>query len=323
MQFIDPVQFLQMEGKSLLEIDDAILLRARKRLMAEFQFSGNGQVVIDGRLVSLAEALQLLDSLADKAVQAHFAGIERHQILKEFLRNPNPKRIEKVAKLPLWDDVAFLAFCSQFLKTSVGEAMAVALKQKNWRGLLLLVMHSTMLEPTDLETAYGPLIRYVGLLGIDLEAASDGDAGSLDIVLAGMHTDLRLMYLLNHLPAQYMSLRNKHALRLKELALSIHESKHPQVPRPLFKILRLLSAGCYLLIDPAIREKLENAWIRTGMHQKPFIFGSGMKYQKPLRPPFSMLGLAGKIGTAVLMAFLALMLVILCIVWVALRTHRH
>lgn len=225
IQFINPVDILNLAATDLTSIDDTVIKRAKKATLAEIDLSDDGFFHYQGRQLTRSDCERVIDELEDRDKLEFYHFIANYPALNKFLINGDESfftgfRHESIYKLP-----AFVKFISPYFAAAYDSAL-----WKAWQQYTRPMNHIIAVDPIvvseDVDNAYRSLrndlnrkiedIRelYTKVEDLEQEVNLKAIAAQADISLDRDR--------LNTLPAYFQDLRNAMVLATRKLAIQIN-----------------------------------------------------------------------------------------------------
>jgi hypothetical protein len=225
MQFINPVEILNLAAADLTTIDDTVIKRAKKAVLAEIDLSDDGFFSYHGQQLTRADCERVIDELEQRDKLEFYHFIANHAALSNFLTKADDTffmsfRYESIYKLP-----EFVRFISPYFAAAYDNAL-----WKAWQQYTAPVNHiiavDPLIVPEDTDNVYKSLrndlnrkiedIRklYAKVEDMEQEVNLKAIAAQADILLDKDR--------LNMLPAYFQDLRNAMVLATRKLSIQIN-----------------------------------------------------------------------------------------------------
>lgn len=233
MAYVNPFDLLEVGAPG--QLDTAQLKREKKRLMAEFELSGEVEIAVGEHRLDKATLLKLFEELEDPEQRSYHAEVAARPMLQKFLTEASLDLFyeAKVGELAgLHPD--FLRWLGSHFAVSFNRRLVHALRQQDLEETQVLCR-----EPLPIPTAYQAACfqdsyRYLHQQVEEVENLAKGiekgkkPSGRVQEVCDEMFIDL-----LNALPAYFDGVRDRYGLALENLALVV-QNQHQRTQLSLF-----------------------------------------------------------------------------------------
>ncbi len=254
IQFINPVDILNLAATDLTSIDDTVIKRAKKATLAEIDLSDDGFFNYHEHQLTRSDCERVIDELEERDKLEFYHFIANYPVLNKFLISGDESfftafRHESIYKLP-----EFVKFISPYFAAAYDSAL-----WKAWQQYTTPIDHIIAVEPIivpdDVDNAYKSLrndlnrkiedIRglYAKVEDLEQEVNLKAIAAQADILLDKDR--------LNMLPPYFQDLRNAMVLSTRKLGIQINNIRgDAAIGRQVIETLK------GVLTDGVTREKL-------------------------------------------------------------------
>ncbi|SHN25487.1 hypothetical protein [Chitinophaga sp. CF418] len=255
MQFINPVEILNLAATDLTTIDDTLIKRAKKAVLAEIDLSDDGFFDYHGQQLTRADCERVIEDLEQRDKLEFYHFIANHAALSKFLINGDESfftafRHESIYKLP-----EFVRFISPYFATAY-DSMLWKAWQRNDGSFSQLTAIDPIIVPDDTETSCktlrNALVRQVEDVLALMDEVKD-TAREIDINAIMARVEILMdKERWNVLPSYFQELRNKMAIALRNLSVEINNTRaNLPVAKQLHQDILLLK------IDGVARETIQ------------------------------------------------------------------
>ena len=205
-------------------ITPAFLRQEKKRLMAEFELEEATVIEVGGRELDKDRVLSLFEELETEDLRQHHLRVFMEAGLMEFLEDASLEYFYNggISQLPAHSD-EFLTFIGPHFSRSFNSRLFNAFRQKDWEEVNLMCKHALPLSAVHKASCYQDTYRQLHAEINELEAyAEELHLGKLPDGKVQDIGDELMIDTLNQLPEYFRSSRDKYALALESVAISIY-----------------------------------------------------------------------------------------------------
>jgi hypothetical protein len=245
MQFLNPIELLELEYAEIASIDSSIIKKAKRKLFAEIDLSDDGHFDYKGILISKTDCEKVIDDLENSDALEFYSHLSSNKALNDFLVNGNDKifksfKQESIYKLPV-----FIRFISPYFAPKFDKAILKAFVDDDEERLRGILRTQNLINIPDLNIAFKGLsieiqdrLQQIDTITQDIKnEESDFIEDDIDNVV-GIVKEAFPTHLLNLLPAYFQSQINKIASSINYLQLAIwNEFNSTSVPLHLLEYL--------------------------------------------------------------------------------------
>ncbi|MCI4669916.1 MAG: hypothetical protein MRZ79_17400 [Bacteroidia bacterium] len=242
MSYTNPFILLELPNPfSPSMITNSFLRMEKKRLMAEFELEEATVIEVGGKEMDKDRVLALFQELEDDSIRQYHLRVFMESGLMEFLEDASLEYFYNggISKLPAHSD-DFLTFIGSHFSTSFNARLHHAYRQKDWEEVELMCKYPLPLSAVHKALCYQDSYRQLHADVTELENyAEDLAAGKIpDGKIQEMGDEL-MIDTLNHLPEYFRSSRDKYALALESVAISVYND-HQRIHLSVFLLRQAL-----------------------------------------------------------------------------------
>ncbi|MEO0898233.1 MAG: hypothetical protein AAFY71_17610 [Bacteroidota bacterium] len=242
MNYINPLIILDLPDPfSPKMIDAAFVKMEKRRLMSEFELEGTTSIDIEGREFDKDTVLKLLDELSDDQLREFHLRIFTEPGLIEFLEDASLEYFFNggIQKLAAHSE-DFLKYVGPFFAQSYNHRLLNAYKHKDDEEIEAMCKYPLPLPAIHKALCYQDTYRSLHADVNEMEAYADGlENGNLpDGKIQDFGDEMRIESL-NALPDYFKSSRDRYALALELIALSLYND-HQRVHLSVFLLRQAL-----------------------------------------------------------------------------------
>lgn len=228
VQFINPVDILNLAATDLANIDDTVIKRAKKATLAEIDLSDDGFFNYHGQQLTRADCERVIDELEERDRLEFYHFIANYPALSKFLVSGDDGfftafRHESIYKLP-----EFIRFISPYFASAYDNVL-----WKAWQRYTAPIGHIVAVEPIvvpdDVDTAYKSVRNDLNRKTEDIRglyAKVEDITQDISVKAIAAQADLLLdVERFNMLPAYFQDLRNTMALSARKLSVEINNRR--------------------------------------------------------------------------------------------------
>jgi hypothetical protein len=219
MAYIDPIELLQLTVPGTGDLADEDIRRAKRKLLAEFELSGQITIRYRGGEIDKSTALQAVEALEDPTQRAHYVRLHRHRELQEFLREPRVKVLARVPASNKLGDAAYIKFISERLVPIYLDLLGGLVRRKDWVSVALLLNRLDLLDSWQHDTVLKPFINHIRLCNRQLNEVNESTSETWKQLWDDQLIDVRMMEAMNRLPRNLQEQRNQYARILANVAI--------------------------------------------------------------------------------------------------------
>lgn len=140
MQFLNPIELLELENVDVAVIDNTVIKKAKRKLFAEIDLSENGHLDYKGILLTKSDCEKVIDDLENINALEFYSHLSSNKLLNDFLVNGNDKLFTSFIQESIYKLPDFIKFISPFFAPKFDKAILKAYVDKDevkFRNILL------------------------------------------------------------------------------------------------------------------------------------------------------------------------------------------
>jgi hypothetical protein len=225
VQFINPVDILNLAATDLATIDDTIIKRAKKAALAEIDLSDDGFFNYHGKQLTRADCERVIDELEERDRLEFYHFIANYPSLNKFLISGDESfftafRHESIYKLP-----EFVRFISPYFAAAYDNVL-----WKAWQRYTSPIGHIVAVDPIvvsdDVDAAYKSVRNDLNRKTEDIRGLYkkvEDTTQEVSVKAIAAQADMLVdVERLNLLPAYFQDLRNAISLAARMLSVEIN-----------------------------------------------------------------------------------------------------
>ncbi len=228
MNFINPIEILELENTDIAVIDNSIVKKAKRKLFADIDLSDNGHLDYKGLSLTKTDCEKVIDELENTNALEFYSHLVSNKLLNEFLVNGNERLFESFKQESIYKLPEFVKFISPYFSPKFDRAILKAFTDEDVERLRNILRTQVLISTADLNLAFKGLsieiqnrLQKVDAITKDIKnEESDYSDEDIDEVI-DLVKDLFPIELLNQLPPYFQSQINKIAASINFLQLAI------------------------------------------------------------------------------------------------------
>lgn len=228
MNFINPIEILELENTDIAVIDNSIVKKAKRKLFADIDLSDNGHLDYKGLSLTKTDCEKVIDELENTNALEFYSHLVSNKLLNEFLVNGNEILFESFKQESIYKLPEFVKFISPYFSPKFDRAILKAFTDEDVERLRNILRTQVLISTADLNLAFKGLsieiqnrLQKVDAITKDIKnEESDYSDEDIDEVI-DLIKDLFPKELLNQLPPYFQSQINKIAASINFLQLAI------------------------------------------------------------------------------------------------------
>jgi hypothetical protein len=244
MLFINPIEILELQQSDIASIDDNVIKKAKRRLIAEIELSDDGHFNYKQHKLTKSDCEKAIDELGNNDRKEYLYQLAiSNQLLNNYLANGDEKifstfKQESIYKLP-----DFVNFVSPYFAYNFDRSLLNAFKSNNPSLVSSILRTQSLIKATDINTAFKSVsieiqnrIAVIDTIKQEIkEEESNYTDVSIKEILGVVKTKFPVV-IINSLPNYFQSQINKIASSINYLQLAIWDTyNHSQVPLDLLE----------------------------------------------------------------------------------------
>ena len=228
MNFINPIEILELENTDIAVIDNSIVKKAKRKLFADIDLSDNGHLDYKGLSLTKTDCEKVIDELENTNALEFYSHLVCNKLLNEFLVNGNERLFESFKQESIYKLPEFVTFISPYFSPKFDRAILKAFTGEDVERLRNILRTQVLISTADLNLAFKGLsieiqnrLQKVDAITKDIKnEKSDYSDENINEVI-DLVKDLFPKELLNQLPPYFQSQINKIAASINFLQLAI------------------------------------------------------------------------------------------------------
>jgi|GEM_PF-3221935 len=258
MEYLNPLSILNISPEKLGKLTSKHIKNARKRLLAEFELNEVTVLKVKGgREFDRTSLLKLLNELEQEELRTFHMMVYKNQGLCQFLEAGSfgfftTEAVTNFPQTPAYT-LRFVEFIAPYFSYQYNKVLHSTFRKGDWENLLVLCTHPLVLPDKWHSQCYADTLKHLVGKYKDLESYTERieQGMPIDKDLYGFYEEVWLE-LVNTLPEYFMDVRDRYALKLRDLAIAVNNVKsRPAIAR------MILYAGLKLDISQASKDKLQ------------------------------------------------------------------
>jgi len=249
MNFINPIEILELQSADVSSIDNALIKKAKRKLFADIDLSDNGHLNYKGVSLTKTDCEKAIDELENSNFVEFYSHLSNNKPLNDFLVNGNENIFQSFKQESIYKLPDFVKFVSPFFAPKFDKAILKSFVENDEEKTRAILRTQTLINTTDLNTAFKSISveiqnRLSQVDTITKEIKNEESEYSDDDIeeVIGLTEELFPVNLLNLLPPYFQSQINKIAASINYLQLAIwNEFNTTVVPLKLLEYLLQLN----------------------------------------------------------------------------------
>jgi len=228
MQFINPVEILELDTSEISSVDNSLIKKAKRKLFADIDLSDNGHFEYKGHSLTKNDCEKVIDELESPNALEFYSHLAKNNLLNDFLVNGNDKLFSSFKQESIYKLPEFIKFISPFFAPKFDKALLKAFVDEDSEKLRSILRTQSLISTADLNIAFKSLsieiqnrIQQIDSLTKEIknEESKYSDDDIEDVI--DLVVDIFPTETLNQLPAYFQSQINKIAAAINFLQLAI------------------------------------------------------------------------------------------------------
>ena len=228
MNFINPVDILDLKSTDPTSIDSGLVKKAKKRLQADIELSDSDFFDYKGIKVTKTDIDWVVNSLDNKEKIEFYHFIANYKELNEFLVNGNPQIFSNFRHESIYKLKSFIEFISPYFSQKYDLCLFKAFETEGYDYCKSILENKPLVTSSDFDKSYASLIASIKdrIREVDKTTASIRNEESIydetDIDEVYNWASERLYgHLISLLPKQFQSIKNQTAKCLRNLGVNV------------------------------------------------------------------------------------------------------
>lgn len=250
MLFINPIEILELQSEDISAIDDNLIKKAKKKLMAEIELSDEGYLNYKGIKVTKSDCENAIDELNNKEKKEFFYYLATSdQLLNNYLVNGDERIFSTFRHQSIYKEPYFINFISPSFAYQFDRSMLKAFNKSDSTTLTSILRTQFLINRESINMGFKSVSMDIQnrITEVDKiiqrikEGQSEYDDGSINETIAIIEKNFPIG-IINSLPNYFQSQINKIGASINYLQLAIWDSfGNSQIPFDLLSYLLQLN----------------------------------------------------------------------------------
>ena len=229
MNYINPIEILELQAVETSSIDSSVIKKAKKKLFADIELSDDGHFDYWGYQLTKSDCERAIDELEEKDNVEFYSHLASNRQLNEFLANGTYELLDSFKQESIYKLPEFVDFVSPYFSEKLDRALLKLFQDNNLELLAAALRTESLLNQSGLNNAYrslsGEIQRRIAEIDEITESIKEEDSDYTDSTINKVIKIVKKHFpidLLNVLPNFFQSLINKIAKSINQLQLAIY-----------------------------------------------------------------------------------------------------
>ena len=229
MNYINPIEILELQAVETSSIDSSVIKKAKKKLFADIELSDDGHFDYWGYQLTKSDCERAIDELEEKDNVEFYSHLASNRQLNEFLVNGTYELLDSFKQESIYKLPEFVDFVSPYFSEKLDRALLKLFQDNNLELLAAALRTESLLNQSGLNNAYrslsGEIQRRIAEIDEITESIKEEDSDYTDSTINKVIKIVKKHFpidLLNVLPNFFQSLINKIAKSINQLQLAIY-----------------------------------------------------------------------------------------------------
>ena len=249
MNFINPIEIMDLQYLETASIDNSVIKKAKARLFAEIELSDDGAVDYKGIFITKEDCEKAINQLENRLFLEYYYHLASNQLLNNFLITGNDEIFSSFKQESIYKDQEFINFINPLFAERFDKAISKSFQNSDKNKFVLILRGQCLLKNSNFDIAFKGISKEIEVriensktLGDLIEKNESKYTKDNVFEVFELITKSFPCELLNQLPIYFQSQINKVGSSINRLALAIwDELKEPYVPLKLLEHLLLLN----------------------------------------------------------------------------------
>jgi len=232
MNFINPIEILELQDYSVREIDSSAIKKAKRKLFADIDLSDGGLFEYKGISLTKTDCETAIDKLENPNYVEFYCYLANdNQPLNDFLVNGDERFFSKNSQESIYKLPEFVNFISPYFASQFDKALSQSVKDRDFIKTQNILRKQNMIGVSDINTAFKSTsieisenIKKVEDITFKIK---NGETSWKSTTISGLLTHIKKwtpVDILNLLPQYFQSQINKTAAAINQLQLVIWDN---------------------------------------------------------------------------------------------------
>ncbi len=245
MNFINPIEILELQNENPHSLSFEKIKRAKKRLYADIELSDNGNLNYKGIILTKTDCEKAIENLENPQLIDFYYHLCISKLLNDYLVNQDENIFYHFKYESIYKDEKFINFVSPFFSYNFGKSILKAYKNEDSDLMSRVLLTRLLINKEDthkgLKILANEISQRIEQVQDIIENINDNDNIYKDKYFEELFFRIRKLFpsdLLNQLPPYYLSQINLIALTINNLQISIWNNYGlTEVPMKLLKLV--------------------------------------------------------------------------------------
>ncbi len=228
MNYINPIEILELQAVETSSIDSSVIKKAKKKLFADIELSDDGHFDYWGYQLTKSDCERAIDELEEKDNVEFYSHLASNRQLNEFLANGTYELLDSFKQESIYKLPEFVDFVSPYFSEKLDRALLKLFQDNNLELLAAALRTEFLLNQSGLNNAYrslsGEIQRRIAEIDEITESIKEEDSDYTEdsikkvIKIVKKVTPIDLLHVL---PNYFQSQINKIASSINSLLIAI------------------------------------------------------------------------------------------------------
>ena len=228
MNYINPIEILELQAVETSSIDNSVIKKAKRKLFADIELSDDGHFDYWGYQLTKSDCERAIDELEEKDNVEFYSHLASNRQLNEFLVNGTYELLDSFKQESIYKLTEFVDFVSPYFSEKLDRALLKLFQDNNLELLAAALRTESLLNQSGLNNAYrslsGEIQRRIAEIDEITESIKEEDSDYTEnsikkvIKIVKKVTPIDLLHVL---PNYFQSQINKIANSINSLLIAI------------------------------------------------------------------------------------------------------
>jgi hypothetical protein len=250
MQYINPIEILELQNYSVVEIDSSLIKKQKRKILANIDLSDNEMFDYKGISLTKTDCEKAIDDLENSTRIEFYLYLANSNLpLNDFLVNGDERFFVKNSQESIYRPPEFVDFISPYFALRFDKALLHSVKNKSFVKVQNILRTQNLINISDQNTAFkstsieiSDSIKKIENITVIIRNKETSWTAE---TISGLLSYVRMwspVNILNILPKYFQSQINKTAVAINQLQLAIwNKLYNPSVCRQLLELLLALN----------------------------------------------------------------------------------
>lgn len=231
MNFINPIEILDLQKDDISDIDNIIIKKAKRKVLAEIELSDDAHLSYKGHKINRSEIDKAINELDKKELIEFYHFIANNSELNYFLTTGNESIFLSFKQQSIYKLPNFINFISPYFAQNYDLALYKSFRENNETLFQKIITVKPLVKESDLENCYKKVLNTLRdnineidkitttVKNVEINFDEDDIEDAFEITRDKLNVNI-----INHLPRQFQSIRNKCANSIRNLSVNIFNS---------------------------------------------------------------------------------------------------